>query len=235
MLSEKPWKVEAILLLGAGLMLSWSLGILLSLALGHLLNPKSPTAPAFHQFLLTTITFHGVALFLTHQFLKQHEMRWRDFIGFAGPKLKRALAVALIASTVMVPGALVLNKGCNMLLQRVRVQPVEQQTVRVLRVTVGLAQRIAFALGAILLAPLVEEILFRGLLYPFLKQHGPPWVATWITALAFAAIHTNLVTFLPLAFVGLVLVWVYELTDNLLAPIVGHALFNAVNFVMLMR
>jgi membrane protease YdiL (CAAX protease family) len=79
-----------------------------------------------------------------------------------------------------------------------------------------------------------EEVLFRGILYPAIKQAGHPRVALWGTALLFAAVHMNLVTFLPLAVLALVLTALYERTNNLLAPITAHVLFNALNFVTLL-
>ena len=88
--------------------------------------------------------------------------------------------------------------------------------------------------AAVLLAPVAEEVLFRGILYPAIKQAGHPWVALWGTALLFAAVHMNLVTFLPLAVLALVLTALYERTNNLLAPITAHVLFNALNFVTLL-
>jgi hypothetical protein len=75
--------------------------------------------------------------------------------------------------------------------------------------------------------------LFRGILYPAIKQAGFPRIALWSTVLLFAAVHLNAVTFLPLAVLALILTALYERTDNLLAPITAHALFNALNFVAL--
>jgi membrane protease YdiL (CAAX protease family) len=37
-------------------------------------------------------------------------------------------------------------------------------------------------------------------------------------------------TFVPLTLLGIILVLIYDLTDTLLAPIITHAIFNAVNF-----
>jgi membrane protease YdiL (CAAX protease family) len=83
------------------------------------------------------------------------------------------------------------------------------------------------------LAPAAEEMLFRGILYPAIKQAGFPRLALWGTALLFAAIHLNLVTFFPLMVLALGLTWLYERTDNLWSSIIAHALFNAMNFVIL--
>jgi membrane protease YdiL (CAAX protease family) len=77
-------------------------------------------------------------------------------------------------------------------------------------------------------------MLFRGILYPAVKQFGYPRLALWSTSLLFAAIHMNAVTFVPLATLALILTALYEWTDNLLAPIAAHVLFNALNFAMLL-
>jgi membrane protease YdiL (CAAX protease family) len=114
-----------------------------------------------------------------------------------------------------------------------KMQPEEQLPVRVLRASMSWPGRITLGAAAILLAPLAEEILFRGILYPAIKQAGYPHLALWGTVLLFAAVHMNAVTFLPLAVLALLLTALYERTNNLLAPIFAHALFNALNFVTL--
>jgi hypothetical protein len=235
MLSDRRWNFEAVIFLAGGILFSWSLTTLLSLVLGPLLQAQDPTAPGFHQFVLSTLGFHAVALVLMNQFLKLHATGWREFLGLAGPRWRRALVVGVIAGVLILPVALGLNKSAAWLLEQVQMTPIEQRTVRILKVSVGVGQRICFAAGAIVLAPLVEEMLFRGVLYPALKQRVRPALAATFTALLFAAIHFNVMTFVPLTFIGLALVWVYERTDNLLAPIVAHAFFNATNFLIMVN
>jgi membrane protease YdiL (CAAX protease family) len=46
-------------------------------------------------------------------------------------------------------------------------------------------------------------------------------------------IHADAAIFVPLFVFALALTWLYEKTDNLLAPIVAHGLFNAANLVVL--
>ena len=74
----------------------------------------------------------------------------------------------------------------------------------------------------------------RGVFYPLIKQAGYPRIAVWGSSLLFAAIHVNLATFLPLTLLAVVFVWLYERTQTLLAPIIAHALFNGVNFILMM-
>jgi membrane protease YdiL (CAAX protease family) len=86
---------------------------------------------------------------------------------------------------------------------------------------------------AVVLAPVAEEFIFRGMLFPFVKQLGWPRLA-WLGVNAlFALIHFDLAIFVPLFVFALALTWLYEKTDNLLAPIVAHSLFNAANLVVL--
>jgi uncharacterized protein len=55
----------------------------------------------------------------------------------------------------------------------------------------------------------------------------------WGSALLFGAIHATGAIFVPLTLFALALAWLYDKTDNLLAPIAAHSSFNAVNLVLL--
>ena len=98
-------------------------------------------------------------------------------------------------------------------------------------VTVTWLDRAVMGVVAIGIAPVGEELLFRGILYPAIRQAGFPGVALWGTSLLFAAIHVNLGIFVPLLLLALVLAQLYERTGNLLASFAAHVLFNAFNFV----
>jgi membrane protease YdiL (CAAX protease family) len=87
-------------------------------------------------------------------------------------------------------------------------------------------------IAAILIAPAAEEILFRGILYPAIKERGWPRTALIGTSLLFGAIHGHLPSFVALSFLGLVFALLYDRTSNLLAPILAHSTFNAVNFFL---
>lgn len=230
---DQPWKPEAVARMLAGVMVAWSLGILVANVLGRLLHPEAPNTVRFYHFLITAVSLHGVTLVLTHWLLKQHQMSWAQLLGLGPPGLSRALGFAVAAGVMMTVGALLLNKGSAWLLEQVQVQATEQPTVKLLQVSLSWTQRLALGLGAMVLAPVVEEILFRGVLFRALCQVTRPWVAGWASALVFAAIHTNLLTFVPLVFIGLVLAWVYATTGRLVAAMLTHALFNAVNFLLL--
>lgn len=87
--------------------------------------------------------------------------------------------------------------------------------------------------SAICIAPIHEEILFRGLTLHFAKRLGPFWVANIIQALLFAVLHMNLTQGVYVFFLGLILGYVYKKTGNLKAPMWIHFLFNILGSIQL--
>mgnify|MGYP004475375609 CR=1 FL=1 len=87
---------------------------------------------------------------------------------------------------------------------------------------------------AVLLAPIVEELIFRGCIYRFLKSQTSLLLAQLISGVIFALIHANLLSFVPLVLVGILLARSYEKSGNILVPICFHALFNGFSLLMLL-
>jgi membrane protease YdiL (CAAX protease family) len=89
------------------------------------------------------------------------------------------------------------------------------------------------ALVVIVVAPVCEEIFFRGFLYRVLRLRMSFWLAALIDGLLFGIVHASSTSFaaLPiLAFLGLVFCWVYERTGTLFAPIAMHVLNNTISY-----
>lgn len=77
-------------------------------------------------------------------------------------------------------------------------------------------------LGAGILIPLVEELLYRGIVYGRLSDWlGIPGAAL-VSALIFGALHMNLVQFIYAFFMGLMMVYFLEKTHNLYGAALGH-------------
>ncbi len=92
---------------------------------------------------------------------------------------------------------------------------------------------VVLALLAVLLAPVVEELIFRGCIYRFLKSQISPFPAQVASAALFASLHANLAAFFPLVLLGVLLARTYERTGNLLPPILFHSLFNGFTLLLL--
>jgi membrane protease YdiL (CAAX protease family) len=86
-------------------------------------------------------------------------------------------------------------------------------------------------LGALLLgslfAPVVEETMFRGVLYHHLRAwYGPP-LAALLQGVVFAAVHPQGLAAIPvLAALGIVFAFIREWRGSLIGPMVAHGLHN---------
>ena len=82
---------------------------------------------------------------------------------------------------------------------------------------------------ATIVAPVVEEVIFRGVFFPAIaRQRGIPAAIVSVSML-FAVIHGHLPAILPLFVVGTFLSASYLYTGSLLVPILMHSIFNTVN------
>jgi membrane protease YdiL (CAAX protease family) len=80
-----------------------------------------------------------------------------------------------------------------------------------------------------LLAPLLEEVLFRGAIQGILMRHfGKPWPAIIVASLIFGIFHWNPIQAVYATLLGMVLGWIYYRTGSLLSVIVGHVLNNSI-------
>jgi membrane protease YdiL (CAAX protease family) len=186
------------------------------------------------QMLVGTISFQGTALLWIWLFLREHETGWAAGFGFSNQWF-RAVLLGIIAAAIYLPIGHELQSASFELLLRFHMKPEAQVAVQSMQKAVTVTHRLALGFITVFLVPPAEEVLFRGILYPWVKQAGFPRLALWGTSLLFGAIHFYLVGFVPLAVLALGLTLLYEWTGNLLAPITAHALFNAWGFVTLYR
>lgn len=87
------------------------------------------------------------------------------------------------------------------------------------------------ALAAVVISPVMEEILFRGFLFRNLRDTMGRGPAMLVSGLVFGAIHLEPALLLPLAAMGAALALLYEWSGSLLVPIVAHALWNMLHLV----
>jgi membrane protease YdiL (CAAX protease family) len=94
--------------------------------------------------------------------------------------------------------------------------------------------RVLYVLLAIVVAPLTEELLFRAGLFRYFRGRFPRWIALWLPALVFGAMHltraplASLSALAPLVVLGVILSLAYERTGRIGTAIVAHSLFNLI-------
>jgi membrane protease YdiL (CAAX protease family) len=235
MISRKPWGIEAVGRLCLAIIATLFFGMMLAGLLGkfHLGLPDAQLE--FLQMMISLAFFQVSALVWITLFLRQHGIGWKDAFGLGLSQPMTAVAYGVLVGALFLPAAWALQSLSEILMNFAHLTPEPQAVVQVLQdPSVSLGSKLVFGVAAIVLAPLAEESVFRGILYPTIKQQGYPRVALWGTSGVFAVMHANEATFLPLLIFALVLVYLYETFGNLLAPIVAHSLFNTANFLILL-
>jgi membrane protease YdiL (CAAX protease family) len=231
---ERWWKLESILRLGMLVLFSLSSGMLVFLVAGRPVALALKTDITFVMMVINFFFMQGLALVWITRFVREHAIGWSAAFGFGNRPL-RALGLAGIVMLVALPVVLLLASFLLPLLQNwFGVRLPSQAPVEFIQQDPPAVQLVIMAFAAVVLAPVAEEALFRGVLYTAIKQRGYPRLALWLTAILFGLIHLNLAVAIPLIVLALVFTWLYDATGNLLAPIAAHALFNGLNFAALL-
>lgn len=112
-----------------------------------------------------------------------------------------------------------------------------QQSVRLLEKSQSVPVVAQLAVAAVLVAPVVEEMFFRGLLYGTLKRHVRPAFAMAAVGVLFGLVHPPVAAQIPMCIFGALLCYIYEKTGRLVVPIAIHLLFNlySIGLIMSMR
>jgi membrane protease YdiL (CAAX protease family) len=101
-----------------------------------------------------------------------------------------------------------------------------QAMVQMIRETKDVALIAAMISAAVIGAPIAEEIIFRGYLYPVAKKYTSTWFAALFTGVLFGVVHMNLLGLPTLALMGVALAVLYERTGSLWVPVLCHMAFN---------
>lgn len=122
----------------------------------------------------------------------------------------------------LVPGLVLVNSVMGALL--VAAFPLSERELALFR---QMAEpTVATTLLSCALAPMLEEMLFRGVILRGFLQRFPPRPAILLSATLFGVAHLNLYQFVAATVLGIVLGWLYERTRSLWPGVLLHAAYN---------
>jgi membrane protease YdiL (CAAX protease family) len=233
-ISEKPWRADSVARLFLGILMTLSFGLCLA---GLLQSDKiglTDDHRELAQLAVMTLFFHVGSLVWIWFFLRETPIPWSEAFGLEPVRRGRAVLWGLGGALLFLPVAWGLQGLLGYLITLATRHPAAQQELVVELQKAGLpwGEQVLVGVLAVLIAPVAEEMMFRGILYPSIKQGGFPRTALWVTSLLFAAMHFNTLSFVPLTLFSLVLIFLYEKTGSLWASITAHSLFNFTNFVL---
>ncbi|MEZ5472200.1 MAG: CPBP family intramembrane glutamic endopeptidase [Marinicella sp.] len=85
-------------------------------------------------------------------------------------------------------------------------------------------------LSSVILAPLFEELYFRGLLLKTLKQKTPDCLAVISSAFLFACVHWSWPEFISLFGIGFIYGWMTLKANSIFPALLAHIIHNALTF-----
>ncbi len=182
--------------------------------------------------LVQGLLFHGVVLAAVTAWLRRRRVSWRSAFGWRARRLLPDAARGLAAYLALLPLVLVYSVAYQQVLVRLGVRPEPQPVFLLLREAAPWLRGYVLFVG-VALAPLAEEVLFRGLALPLAARRFGTAPAVVLVSAVFALLHFHLPSFAPLFVLGVGFSLAYLLTGSLAVPVAMHAFFNGVNLAIL--
>lgn len=129
----------------------------------------------------------------------------------------------------LIPYIIILAFGSLNALSGQITQEINNQTLTTIAKTStpNTIQYILDGITLLIFAPIGEELLFRGVLFNYLRKRISVIYAIFLTAFIFAAFHFEIALFLSLFVSGLILTYVYYKYENITYSIILHGMINA--------
>jgi membrane protease YdiL (CAAX protease family) len=173
------------------------------------------------QFLATVGLVYLFAVFLPRG-------QWKD-LGICKARPGSYFRYGVIGGILLIIMVLVIGYGLKYLQPDLQPQYYEEMLRSATRIPDFL---VILVVGSIL-APLTEELFYRGMIYPVFRKHlGPMWGAI-MAGLVFGLAHWDLWRTLPLALGGIGLCYIYEKSGSILVSVVAHGVWNGVISILI--
>lgn len=196
-----------------------------ALLLSGLIDMTDPDLQLIRLGSITNLFFYG-SLFLL--FIVLFLPAWkRTILHFFRNLTKQGIVIAIgiagMFAAMRILGSLYLILGIE--------EQAENQAILEAQLHGPIFDRVTLVVFAVLLAPFVEEMMFRLAGFRLIKKLKwmPSWGVIAVTAIIFGSIHVigdNYIQVIYYAGLGVVLGTIYHFSNNILAPIAVHMAFN---------
>ena len=235
---------------GIYLILSWLIMPFFARFLLLYLHSKDPDITTLPISLITGIQFTVMAsvFFFISAYLKNqpshiYQKIWKDRSRAPNAPIGVDIGIGIITWFLSFPIVLVISEATDHFMKAFfHLETYEQVAVKYVKLAMSQPLSLAFALLSVLvLAPVVEEYLFRGVLQTYFKKRMGIKPAILLSALCFALFHYstsqglgNISLLFSLLILGGYLGFIYERQGSLWASISLHMIFNAISAIRIL-
>ena len=246
MLVDRPVILQLVVLLllcVAGAFVFSALGLLVSSAIFHTMDPYSASDSA--TYIRITQAFSTIGTFLVPALLFAYSQdgKWFHYNKADRRPYYLLVNVTLVLSIVILPIVAILNQWNQALTLPESMSGLEEAMKRLEAKSEDILQLLTFnhtyatlaanLLVLALLPAVCEEFLFQGTLQVFISdKSGKPHLAIWLTAFIFSTIHFQFYGFIPRLLLGAYLGYLFYWSRSLWLPILAHFLHNALSILV---
>lgn len=200
------------------------------IAVAAALIPNVRNLGAIHLFIyLFTVQFTATVFCIWLFAVVLKKSTWQD-LGLRLPALSDCWNYGVKGGGLLIILVALMSYGLKFFQPELQMQEIEQ----VMRSATSLPDIVALIIAGTVLAPVSEEIFYRGMIYPVFRRYlGPAWGAV-LAGLLFGLAHFDLWRAVPLAIGGAALCYIYEKSRSVLVPMIAHALWNGAMFAVIL-
>jgi len=186
-----------------------------------------------HTLFFQALFFHIPALTLLFVSLRHQKIDARERLGLARGRMLRILGLAVLLYLAALPILWFYSLLYQIFLNHLGYSFYLQDVTQIFLIPLPWLTRIAVYVVAVVAAPVFEEIVFRGLLFPWLVRRVGFWPGVTMVSALFAGMHLHVPSLLPLFILSILFCVAYARTRSLWVPIGMHACFNGVTIILL--
>lgn len=163
-------------------------------------------------------------------------IQYQGAVADPAPKVstRRAVKIGLKWLLIAYPIMIGINLLSRAILNSLGYEQVLQDPIRMVREGGTPAELFIMYAMIVIVAPICEEVAFRGGIFRFLHLRVPLAVSLGLSASLFALLHSNLYSFAPLMTIGITLALAYRESGSLISCFTFHAIFNSINLALIL-
>jgi len=186
-----------------------------------------------HTLFFQMLFFQVPMLGFLFGFLRFRKIDGCDCLGLARGKTLRMLGLSVVLYLAALPLLWFYGLLYQLFLDQLGHSFYMQDVTQVFFAPMAWPVRAGVIFAAVVAAPVFEEIVFRGVLFPWLVRRAGFWPGIAIVSFLFSAMHAHIPSLLPLFLLSTLFCVAYARTRSLWVPIGMHACFNGVTVVLL--
>jgi len=180
-----------------------------------------------------TVLLHGAGVLAVVLLMRTRRLSWRQTFGLDARTVGKNVLQGVIFYLAAMPLVAVAGVLYRLFLVAVKYEVEPQGVVKILLDPAHSPWLQGYLVVlALAVAPIAEELLFRGVAFPVLMKHANARLALCCVSILFACAHFHVPSVVPLFVLAAAFAAAYAYSDSILVPMVMHVLFNGVSLAV---